>query len=248
MSELAKRIGRVLRRESAGGMGFAAVRREPIRAMLLAARARDAASAKAAIEAGADVVLIDGIDPADAGAILAALPKGAAGVRVDRLDEATAAVLQAAGTDFVISPLATTASAAVDTERMGQVVAVTPDISDSALRSLAALGFDALFVEGEASAPTLAAQLELVRLASFSTLPLAINVEKTASVGQLRVLRDSGAAVAVAPADASAAELRRLIEALVAVPPPRRPARGGEIALVPMTAARHDDDEIDEPE
>jgi hypothetical protein len=247
MSELAKRIGRVQRREVTGGMGFAAPRREAPRAMLLAARVTNPAAARAALDAGADVVIFEGVTPDNAGALLAGLPKASAGASVPSFDEALAATLQEAGFDFVISPIETTASAAVDTEKMGQVVAVNGDVSDAALRSLGPLGFDALYLGGEPSAPTLAAQLELVRLSSFSSLPLAVNVEAGATVAQLRVLRDSGTAVAIAPAGASADDLKRLGEALVAVPPPRRPSRGGEIALVPTARPHDEDDEIEEP-
>ena len=249
MSELSKRIGRIQRREVTGGMGFAPARREEPRAMLLAARASDADSAKSAIEAGADVVLLEAVKPDGVAAIIGALPRSCVGVLVDQLREADAETLHGSSSDFVVSPLAATESAAVNTEKMGQVVAVTGEITDAALRSLGPLGFDALFVQGEAAAPTLADQLELVRLASFSGLPLALNVEPGASVAHLRVLRDSGGAIAIAPAGASTEDLKQLAETLVAVPAPRRGGRGGDMALVPAASApAHDDDETEEPE
>jgi 2-methylisocitrate lyase-like PEP mutase family enzyme len=250
MSELSKRIGRVQRRETAGGLGFGALKREKPRATLLAVRATDAASAGAAISAGADVVLLEGGNASAAKAVLKEQAKACLGVLLKDLDEKTAGTLHDAGVDFVVSPLAATASAAVDTERMGQAVSVDFDVSDAVLRSLGPLGLDALYVDGEASAPTLAGQVELVRLASFSGLPLIANVEATASAAELRVLRDSGVAVVVAPAGTSASKLKDLIEALEAVPPPRRGMRGGEIAIVPSAAQRghEEDDEVEEPE
>jgi len=248
MSELAKRIGRVQRREVTGGLGFGAGRREQPRAMLLAARAGDKAAAKAAVDAGADVVLLDGVAAGSVAAVLKDVGKACAGVAAKELDEKSAAAFREAGTDFVVSPLATTASAAVDTEKMGQVIALTGDVTDAVLRSLGPLGFDAIFVEGEATAPTLADQVELVRLSSFSGLPLAVNVRKDASVAELRVLRDSGAVLAVAPAGASQADLEQLAKTLTEVPAARRGAQGSAIALVPSVTAHADDDEIEEPE
>ncbi len=250
MSELAKRIGRVQRREVSGGMGFAPAKREAPRAMLLAARAKDGKSAKAALDAGADIVLMEGADAKAAKSAVSGLDKACLGVVVNDLDEALADGLREAGVDFIVSPLASTASAAVDTEKSGHVIAAGFDIGDSTLRSLGPLGFDALFVEGEASAPTLAGQLELVRLASFSGLPLVVNVEAAATVAHLRVLRDSGAVMALAPDGASPGDLKKLAEALAAVPAPRRSGKGSDIALVPSAAAHahEDDDEVEDPE
>jgi hypothetical protein len=246
MSELSRRIGRVQRREAVGGMGFGAAPREHPRAMLLAARATDAASASAAAEAGADVIVFDGVSASVVKAAIKDAGKACAGAAAKDLDEATAAKLIEAGSDFVISPLATTASAAVDTEKMGQVVALTGDISDAALRSLGPLGFDAILVEGEAAAPTLADQLELVRLSSFSGLPLAVNVQPSASVAELRVLRDSGAVLAVAPPGTSPEQLKQLAETLTKVPAARKGAQGSAIALVPSLKAHADEDDEDE--
>ncbi|MGE0570353.1 MAG: hypothetical protein AB7H85_02935 [Dehalococcoidia bacterium] len=243
MSELSKRIGRAQRREVSGGMGFAAAKREQPKAMVLAAMVATAEQAREALDAGADCVLVEGAEAATAAAVIATLAKNAAGAALTTLDEAGASALHEAGCDFVVSTLEGTSSAAVDTERMGQLVAVSSEISDTTLRTLSPLGFDALFVEGKPSAPTLAAQLELVRLASLSGLPLAVNVAANATMAELRALRDSGAAVAVAPSGASAGEIAALTEALRAVPAPRRQSRGGDIALVPSSAAHAEEED-----
>ena len=243
MSELAKRIGRAQRREVSGGMGFAAARREQPKAMVLAAMVTTTAEAQGALEAGADCVLVEAADAATAAVVIETLAKNAAGAALTTLDEAGASALHEAGCDFVVSTLEGTSSAAVDTERMGQLVAVSSEISDTTLRALNPLGFDALFVEGKPSAPTLAAQLDLVRLASLSSLPLAVNVATNATMAELRALRDSGAAVAVAPVGASAGEITALAEALRAVPAPRRQSRGADIALVPSAAAHAEEED-----
>jgi len=147
MSDLGKRIGRVMRREVTGGLGFGAARSEKPRAMLLAVLAASGESAKAAVAAGADVAIVDGLAPAEAAAIVKGIEKGCTGARLAVFDEAGAKALKDAGCDFVISPIDGTASAAVDPESMGQVIVATSDISDTTLRALPPLGLDALYVE-----------------------------------------------------------------------------------------------------
>ena len=58
MSQLQKRIHKIQRREGPG-IGFGRVTREQPRAMALIATARNAAEAQAALDAGADAVLLD---------------------------------------------------------------------------------------------------------------------------------------------------------------------------------------------
>jgi len=245
MSELAKRIGRAQRREVSGGMGFASVKREQPKAMVLAAMVTTGDQARGALDAGADCVLVEHADATAAAAVIGTLPKHSAGAALTTLDEGGSDALHEAGCDFVVSTLEGTSSAAVDTERMGQLVAVSKEISDTTLRTLNPLGLDALFVEGKPDAPTLAAQLELVRLASLSGLPLAVNVAVGASTAELRALRDSGAGVAVAPSGATASDITALAEALRSVPAPRRQSRGGDIALVPAASGHAEEDDDD---
>ena len=246
MSDLGKRIGRVMRREISGGMGFGAARREQPRAMLLAVLVGDGKAAKAAIEAGADVAIIDGLDAGKAAAALKPLAKLCTGARLANLDEAGAKLLKDAGCDFVISALDTTDSAAMDTENMGQVIVTAPDISDTTLRALPPLGLDALYVDREPGSMTVARQLELVRLASFSSTPLMVQVTATASVSEMRVLRDSGAVAVVAPAGTTAEQLKALVEALKAVPAPKKGSKGGDMAIVPSMAQRGGGEEEEE--
>ncbi len=248
MSELAKRIGRIQRREVSGGMGFGATRREQPRAMLLAVTVATSAEAKTAVASGADIAILTG---PGAAAAIKGLDKVCAGAQLDTLDEAAAAALRQAGCDFVISPLETTASAAVDTDAMGQVVAIADSISDATLRALGPLGLDALFVPTDHGTTTLAAQLELVRFASLSGLPLAVPIAPGAAVPQLRVLRDSGVAMVIAAAGANAEQIKALVDSLKAVPAPKKGSKGGDMAIVPSIAQRggdEDDDDDDDGE
>jgi hypothetical protein len=250
MSELQKKIGRIQRRETTGGFGFGAAARSKPRAMLLGVLVADGAAAKAAIAAGADVAIIDA--PTAAAAVKALRPldgaKATAGARLPSLDEPSAAALREAGCDFVICTLDGTASSAVDTDRMGQVVVADSAMDDTTLRALGPLGLDALFVQSAGGDMTLANQLQLVRIASFASTPLLVTVPADTAVPALRVLRDSGTAMVVAPAGTTADQIGKLGEALQAVPASKRAGRDGrEMAMVPAATAgaahEHDDDD-----
>lgn len=239
MSELQKRIGRIGRRESTA-IGFAAPAKERPRAMLLGAIASDGATARAAADAGADAVIVEAGTAVSAAEQLKALEgsKAVPGVLVPSLDEAGAEALKAAGCDFVICTLEGTAAAAVDTDRMGCVVVASSQLDDTTLRSLAPLGLDGLYVVRQAGAMTLATQLGLVRLASFAGSPLLVTVSPSASMPEIRALRDSGAVMAIAPAGSTAEQLGELSEALRSVPVAKK-GRGNQrdIALVPSLPA-----------
>ena len=250
MSQLQKRIQRLQRREGPS-IGFGRVTREQPRAMALVATARNAAEVQAALDAGADAVLVDAGSVSGAAAAMKdiASDKVAVGAGLAGLSEADAELLRNAHCDFVVSPLETTDSAAVDTEKMGQVVVATLDMEDNTLRALGPLGLDGLFVQRSAGAMTLAQQLGLVRLASFASTGLLVTVEPSAGVGELRVLRDSGALAVVAPAGASAEALKTLGETLKAVPAPKKGKReGNDIAIVPASKAGNVEEEGGEEE
>ena len=250
MSQLQKRIQRLQRREGPS-IGFGRVTREQPRAMALVATARNAAEVQAALDAGADAVLVDAGSASAAAAAMkdVASEKVAVGAGLAGLSEADAELLRNARCDFVVSPLETTDSAAVDTEKMGQVVVATLDMEDNTLRALGPLGLDGLFVQRTAGAMTLAQQLGLVRVASFASTGLLVTVETSAGVGELRVLRDSGALAVVAPAGASAEALKTLGETLKAVPAPKKGKReGNDIAIVPASKAGSAEEEGGEEE
>lgn len=253
MSQLQKILARIQRREGPA-IGFGRVSREQPRAMALLATVRTAADARAALDAGADAVLFIAGSAALAAAQLREVtgPKVAAGASLPVLSLADADVLREAGCDFVISPLETTDSAAVDTEKMGHLVVASEAIEDNTLRALAPLGLDGLFVQRAHGPMKLSEQLGLVRLSSFSSTGLVVTVDLAASAADLRVLRDSGAVAIVAPEGATAADLASLNERLRSVPPPsRRRSDSTQVALVPSLMGAHsghDDDDEEEEE
>lgn len=248
MSQLQKRIQRLQRRDGPA-MGFGRVVREQPRAMVLMALVANSKEAKAALDAGADAVLIEAASASAAASALngVADEKVAAGVLVGSLSEADAEALRKAKCDFVVSPLDSTDSAAVETDKMGQVVAATLDMEDNTLRALGPLGFDGLFVQRAGGPMTLGQQLGLVRVASFASTGLIVTVEPSATVGELRVLRDSGAVAVVAPAGTSEKNLKALGETLKAVPAPKKGKRdGADIAMIPATKGIEEEHEHEE--
>jgi hypothetical protein len=253
MSQLQKRIQRLQRRDGPA-IGFGRISREQPRAMALIATANDSAAVKAALEVEVDAVIVEAGNAADAARAMdgTATEKIAVGALLPSLSEEDVAALRAAKCDFVISPLETTDSAAVDTEKNGQVVMASLEMEDNTLRVLGPLGLDGLFVKRAGGAMTLGQQLGLVRLATFASTGLIVTVDANSTVGELRVLRDSGTLAVVAPAGTSADGLKALSDALKAVPAPKRGRReGGDIAIVPSSAAageehEHDDDDEDD--
>lgn len=250
MSQLQKKIARVQRRESTRGLGFGQMARERPQAMLLGVVVSDAGAANTAAEAGADIVIFQGANGAAVAEVIRELDpkKVTAGAWLEALDEAGAEVLRDAKCDFVISKLESTASAAVDSEEMGQVIQIEESIDDTTLRALGPLGLDALLVERSAGPMTLAGQLGLVRLAAFAGTPLIVTTAQDASEGELRVLRDSGAAMVMLEAGTGPDAIAGMVERLKAVPAPRRGRReNADLAIVPSTAAAsHDHEEPDE--
>lgn len=246
MSTLSKKITKIQRHEG-GSFGFGVQHHEPPRSILLGAFAADADAVAAAVDAGADVVIVRGSDAAKA--ISGAKADGIAlGAWVDALDGATAEALREAGCDFVVSSLAGTVATAVDTEKMGQVITSEEALDDTTLRALGPLGLDCIFVEHATGAMTLQQQLGLVKVASFASTPLMLTVAAEADIPELRVLRDSGTAVVVVPEGTGAEALTALGQRLREIPTPKRGRNNGrEIALVPSTPAHHDEEE-DEPE
>ncbi len=251
MSQLQKTIAKLQRRDGPA-IGFGPVSREHPKAMALVALVSSVDEARGALEAGADAVLFQFGDAAAAAKALDGFgsPKVAAGVLLDALSEADAETLRAAGCDFVVSPLETTDSGAVDNEKMGHVVIASESLEDNTLRSLGPLGLDGLYVERPHGAMKLAGQLGLVSIASFAGTGIIATVDAGASVSDLRVLRDSGVVAVVAPASSSPADLAEIVTRLKAVPPPRKGRRdgGNDMALVPSVKAAADEEEEHEHE
>jgi hypothetical protein len=251
MSQLKKKMERLQKRDGPP-IGFGKVVRDQPAAMLLGVVAGDAKATAQALEAGADFAVVRAPDAkAAAGAVKQLVGEGACiGAWLESLDESGAQALREAGCDFVICTLEGTVSAAVDSDKMGHVLAIPPEgLEDSTLRALGPLGLDALLYEGEATGLTLAGQLQLVRLAAFSSTPLLVVLGSNPSASDFRTLRDSGCGAVVVSGDLKPNRIQSLVEALKSVPPPRRARRDSpEVAIVPSMAAHAEHEEGDDDE
>ncbi len=250
MSQLQKMIAR-LTRPRGPGIGFGLATREKPRQMLLAVLVADVGAARALLAAGADFAIACAADSRAVKSLIEGLAAKdtTVGAWVSAIDAAGAEALRAAGCDFVISTLDGTAADAIEPDKMGLVVAIEGQPTDSTLRALGPLGLDALLVEHQPGSMTLAGQLELVRLSSFSGSQLLVTVSPDAELPELRVLRDSGTAVVVTPEGTTPDQVNGMIDRLKALPPPRRAKREGqEMALVPAVASSYVEDEGGEEE
>lgn len=235
MSILRKKIERVGRTDRPA-LGFRPVAAQKPRAMLLGTLARNGKEAKALAEAAPDVVLVP---PAEVMATAKALEAGACiGALTDALDVETAERIRAEGADFIVSAIAGTAAGAVDTDSGGFVPRVTGEEADTLLRTLGPTGADAIAVEAGAGL-SLAEQLALIRVGMMAGAPLLVLLTAAPSIRDLRVLRDAGAAVIVAPEGSSADQLRELGAALREVPPKKRRDEGGGAPMVPLAGPAH---------
>ncbi|HEX6031356.1 MAG TPA: hypothetical protein VFY90_07980 [Tepidiformaceae bacterium] len=250
MSRLQKAISRIQRRESPRSIGFGVQAREQPRAMLLGVFADTGAAAKSALEVGADLVILKG--PSGKSAIdqvkAVAGNDHVVGAWLDQVDDAAGTALAEAGCDFVVSTIEGTAATAIDVERMGQVLVASTQMEDTTLRALAPLGLDALVVEHGTGPMSLAAQIQMVRLASFASTPLIVTATPGTPVAELRVLRDSGTIAVVLPSGSKADDIKAMSERLRSIPP-RKPRReGGEMALVPSVTPAAHTEEVEEPD
>lgn len=246
MSQLKKTLERTLKTEGPR-MGFGPINREKPRAMVLGAIVRDAKAAKTAGESGVDFVVVKA-DTADAAAeaIKGANDAGAPlGAWVSKLDVDGAKVLKKAGADFVSSSLEDTAAAAVDPDELGHVLAVTSDMEDTTLRAVSGLTLDALFVKRPKGPMTLQQQVDLVRLAMLAGTPLLVSCPADLDAGELRVLRDCGAAAVVAAEGTSAADLKALGERLREVPAKKSGRSERDVPMLPGLRQQEAEEEHD---
>jgi hypothetical protein len=254
MSKLNDLIRRALRAEPAP-IGFGAGAQKPAPTMLLAALAGDhwSRAAAEAIAAGADALVLAG-RPGDkelAEAIGAADGKPCGLIAADATADQLAK-LRAAGLDFAVLDLQTP-SAALQEEELGMVLRVRDDLTDFQLRAIDSLSVDALYLERETGASTIARQLDLLRVSGLARKPLLVAVRGDAQQPDLLSLRDAGVvAVAVDLGERGAAGALRRLRGVIDGLPRRKPRKRGEgeVSLVrlgaPPPPPRDDEDEDDE--
>ncbi|MEE8422283.1 MAG: hypothetical protein V3S31_05855 [Dehalococcoidia bacterium] len=216
MSKLRDRIRDTSRRRR-GGLGFAPAPDDaPGGHILVVAEVADAASAAAAIEAGASALLAGD----DAAAVAEAAGDAPAGVRLEDATAEQTKTAAEAGADFFLFDDARAAAGALLERRLGRVLLLEAGADEDRLRMLAPLRLDAVLLGAQAAAPTVRDQLALRRITELVQAPLMLAVTEAITAETLEVWRDSGAPAVLVPADGSAL-LAEVIAAASEVGPPR---------------------------
>ena len=196
-----------------GGMGFSAIaRQERPRYVIVVAEAASAAEATAAVEAGADAIVLTGAMPAGLSV------KVPVGVRIEDATRAEVTAARDAGADFFLFDDGRSHAAALTVDDIGSVLLLGADQDEQRLRSVAAIDLDAVLVEADADLITVREQIELRRVAGFTGAPLLLKALGRPDAAMLEAWRDAGAPAVLVPAADTAATL----EAARAVPAPRR--------------------------
>lgn len=246
MSNL-RRLIRNLGRTTSSGMGFQPARStEHATQLLVAAEVGSGPEAKAAVEAGAHVIVasVDAVTEA-----VAAAEGRPVGVRLEAASAEAIASAVAAGADFVVFDDERTPAVALLSphdairEPLGRVLILGADRDEERLRSVAALGADAILIDDVAAELTVRDQLSMRRISELTGAPLAAGAAATPSTDVLRTWRDAGAPVVFVRGDAE--RVRAAVVAAAQVPPQRRP-RDDRAVLIPSLAPHTHDDEDDD--
>jgi hypothetical protein len=246
MSRLADRIKRTSRVEAAPiGFGLAAERRASPTLLCLLRLDKDEVS-KVGDAAGADAVIISGLDAGKLGDAIKKMGDLPVGVRLEDAERAAVAAARGAGADFVLLDERASAEAVLE-EKVGLVLSVSADMGDTELRVLAGLPLEALEVPAAREPLTLRGMMELRRLSLLSQTPLLVEVQPEIGASRLQALREAGA-VGVILDGKYADGLTALREAVLSLPPRgRRREERPEAVLPPLTAAPAGEQE-EEPE
>lgn len=236
MSRLADRIKRTSRVEAGPiGFGLAAERRASPTLLCLLRLDKDEVG-KVGDAAGADAVIISGLDAGKLGDAIKKMGDLPVGVRLENAERAAVTAAREAGADFVLLDERASAEAVLE-ERVGLVLSVSADMGDTELRVLAGLPLEALEVPAAREPLTVRGMMELRRLSLLSQTPLLVEVEPEIGASRLQALREAGA-VGVILDGKHADGLTALREAVLSLPPRgRRREERAEAVLPPLTAA-----------
>ena len=239
MTKLADAIQRVLRNDSTP-MGFGAARPAAKATMLVGVIASEAAAL-----AGADVALLE--LSAAAKDTLSAARKAAGnaplGVRIAGIDAEGVKAAKAAGADFVLVDQSAPAAALLE-EDMGYVLALPAQPEEAFLRSLDALSLEGLYLESLPSHLTVAGQIELARVGLLGRKPLICKVAASAGKEELHCLRNAG--VSVLLTSGTAADIAKLRETVMSLPPRRQRREERPVVSLPRGRPSQADDDDDD--
>jgi len=227
------------------GFGLAAERRASPTLLCLLRLDKDEVS-KVGDAAGADAVIISGLDAGKLGDAIKKMGDLPVGVRLENAERAAVAAARGAGADFVLLDERASAEAVLE-ERVGLVLSVSAEMGDTELRVLAGLPLEALEVPAAREPLTLRGMMELRRLSLLSQTPLLVEVLPEIGASRLQALREAGA-VGVILDGKYADGLTALREAVLSLPPRgRRREERPEAVLPPLTVAPAGEEE-EEPE
>ena len=255
MSKLADKLRKALRLEAAP-IGFRAAARERNPSLLLVVRLGnpDPKKAAAAVEKGADSILLSLAGPGETniGPIVEAAGDLPCGVWSEGLDGEAVARLTAGGVDYFVLAADSTPAPALLEEKAGYVLMLEGELSDTYLRSTELLPLEAVFLPQGKVPLTVRALMELRRIAVLTRKPIMMPVAPTAAGGELECLRDSGVSLLLVDGDETGAmeslpSLRRAVEALPA-PRRRREERMGAVLPRPADFAVAEEGEEEEEE
>jgi len=251
MSKLGDRIRKTMHVEAAP-IGFRAVRPAKSPALLVTVLLDGDGKGKvaAAVEKGAGAIVLRGAEPDDVKAAAEAAGEVPCGVWPEKVDAETIAALVEAGADFMVFDAEATPATALLEDKPGYVLLLGGAPEDTYLRILESVALDGVLLDGWSGPLTLRKQVELRRIAGLTRKPLMLPVSLPIESGDLECLRDAGVSVlAVDGGDARALdELPSLVQAIEALPGPRRRRETALEVLLPRAAemAAEEEDEEDE--
>jgi hypothetical protein len=253
MSKLANLLRRIARSEPAP-LGFAALAgrtKNPEMLIAVTIKDLDQAAAEAAAKGGADFLLLDGGDLNNDGERIQAITNDLqipCGLRVSKAMPDAGATARAAGLDYLAIDGDDTPASALLEEDVGYVFAVDSDATDTFLRILESMPFDAVFTAGAEHPFTIRRQLELRRVSGFAHKPLILEGSDDLNSQDLECLRDSGVAALLLQGDNMPHRIGAARSAIEAMRPRRRrrEERGGATPVLPAVGRGGEDEDEEE--
>lgn len=237
MSKLADKIrsaGRVV--PAPIGFGIVTERRaSPTLLCLLRLDKNQVKSVGDAAAAGADAVIITGLAAGQLGDALKKLGDVSVGLQAEDAQRATVAAAREAGADFVLLDEESSGETVLE-EKVGLVLRIGAETSDTGLRALAGLPLDALEIAPIDEPFTVRRLMELRRHSLLSQTPLLVEVTPKIEPSRLEALREAGVAGVILDGK-SAGKLSALREAVLSLPARGRRGEERTDALLPSLTA-----------
>jgi hypothetical protein len=255
MSKLGDRIRKTMRVEAAP-IGFRAVRPARVPSLLVVALFDDEGKGRTgpAIEKGAGAIIVRSDKPDDVKAAVEAAGEVPCGVRPQKVDADAVTALLEAGADFLVFDAETTLARALAEDKLGYVLTLRSGQDETYLRVLESLALDAVLLEDYTGPLTLQRQVELRLVAGLTRKPLMLPIKLPIESGDLECLRDAGVSLLAIDGsdDKMLDELPALLQAIEALPEPRRRRETALEVLLPraaeLAAAEEEEEEEGEEE